>query len=72
MDNGNLYTTFKTASYNDGSTTITDVSAIQTALGSLPENVDNTEHLYSAYAVNGNTLTLTPTGASSPENFTKQ
>ena len=76
LDGNNLYTTFKTATatVNDGSTTVTmtDLTEVTNAAGgSLPVQVDNTEHLFGTYAVNGNTLTLTPTG-SSAQNFTKQ
>lgn len=76
LDGSNLYTTFKTATatVSDGSTTVTltDLAEVTDAAGgSLPVQVDNTEHLFGTYAVNGNTLTLTPTG-SSAQNFTKQ
>ena len=74
LDGNNLYTTFKTASYSDGTQTLTDISAIESAMGgsgSLPVQVDNAEHLFGTYAVNGNILTLTPTGQSAA-NFTKQ
>ena len=76
LDGSNLYTTFKTATatVSDGSNTVTmtDLTEVTNAAGgSLPVPVDNTEHLFGTYAVNGNTLTLTPTG-SSAQNFTKQ
>ena len=76
LDGSNLYTTFKTATatVSDGSTTVTmtDLTEVTNAAGgSLPVQVDSTEHLFGTYAVNGNTLTLTPTG-SSAQNFTKQ
>ena len=72
LDGNNLYTTLRTASLSDGSTTITNISDIEAAYGEpLPVQVDNTEHLYGTYAVNGNTLTITPTGESA-QNFTKQ
>lgn len=76
LDGSNLYTTFKTATatVSDGSTTVTmtDLTEVTDAAGgSLPVQVDNTEHLFGTYAVNGNTLTLTPTG-NSAQNFTKQ
>ena len=76
LDGSNLYTTFKTATatVSDGSTTVTmtDLTEVtNVAGGSLPVQVDSTEHPFGTYAVNGNTLTLTPTG-SSAQNFTKQ
>ena len=76
LDGSNLYTTFKTATatVNDGSTTVTmtDLTEVTNAAGgALPVPVDNTEHLFGTYAVNGNTLTLTPTGESA-QDFTKQ
>lgn len=76
LDGNNLYTTFKTATatVSNGSTTVTmtDLTEVTNAAGgSLPVQVDNTEHLFGTYAVNGNTLTLTPTG-NSAQNFTKQ
>lgn len=77
LDNGNLYTTLKSASVSDGTNTITttDPTAIP-ADSFLPVPVDNAEHLFGTYALNGNSLTVTitdpDTGTSTPIPLTKQ
>lgn len=77
LDNGNLYTTLKSASVSDGTNTITttDPTAIP-ADSFLPVPVDNAEHLFGTYALNGNSLTVTitdpDTGISTPISLTKQ
>ena len=77
LDNGNLYTTLKSASVSDGTNTITttDPTAIPTN-EFLPVPVDNAEHLFGTYALNGNSLTVTitdpGTGTPTPIPLTKQ
>ena len=78
LDNGNLYLTIQNATYVSNTTTpincttFEEVQALIEAAGGSLGFSKGTEFLYGAYAVNGNTLTLTDTNTSSTISFTKQ
>lgn len=69
LDNGNIYVTPASRVVAVAGTPMSQAEQ-DAYLAGNPMTL-NTEILWGAYAVNGNTLTLTPTG-SSAQNFTKQ
>ncbi len=73
LDNGNLHVTIQNGTLVANSTppvNYTTFEQIDAAIGPLPFT-KGTEFLWGAYAVNGNTLTITQAG-SSPDTYTKQ
>lgn len=70
LDSGNIYVTPTSIVVAVAGTPMSQ--AEQNAYLSGNPLVLNTERLWGAYAVNGNTLTITQAGSSTPDTYTKQ
>lgn len=74
VDNGNLHVTIQNGTLVANSATpvnCTTFEQVEAVTGALPFT-KGTEFLWGTYAVNGNTLTITQAGSSTPDTYTKQ